>query len=135
MSSRNKGKERNVNRIFINHTHHASERWSETQKAAAQAYGDIVDVVVPDIPADWDGEQVAELVRQYVERLLMLNPAAVLCQGEFTYTYAMVRQLEKAGIPVLAACSVRQTVESTDEAGNTHRISVFKFVRFREYLS
>jgi len=124
-----------VKRIFINHTHHVSERWSDAQKTAAQEYGDIIDVAVPDIPAEWDEVQVTALAQQYVERLLMLNPAAVLCQGEFTYTYSVVRHLEQAGIPVLAACSVRQTLELTDEEENTYRTSLFKFVRFRKYVS
>ena len=100
---------------------------------AAQEYGPIQDITVPDIPADWDDAEVRSLADYYAARLIAMEPAAVLCQGEFTYTYALVERLLRSGVIVLAACSERQTAEMTDDDGKTYRESVFQFVRFRPY--
>jgi len=121
--------------MFINHTHHDSRNWSTGQLEAAHAYGSIQDLASPEIPADWNETEVLQLAETYAARLIAMQPKAVLCQGEFTYTYALVDILTQAGIPVLAACSERQTIEKTDESGNTYRTSIFKFVQFRCYAT
>ena len=46
---------------FINHTNHPSSRWEEGQRQAAEAYGTIVDLPFPRIPADWDAQAVHRL--------------------------------------------------------------------------
>ena len=120
--------------IFINHTNHPLARWSAAQRAAAEEYGEIVDLPFPDIAPEWDEAAVARLADEQAERILMQSPAAVLCQGEFTYSYALIRRLVAAGIPVLAACSRRESYETPDVAGHTTRTSVFAFVRFRRYV-
>jgi hypothetical protein len=119
--------------VFINHTHHNSQNWSTVQLQAAHCYGEVIDLSSPDIEADWNEQQVEDLAAQYVGKILALHPAGVLCQGEFTYTYAVVQRLQKAGIPVMAACSKRQVEEITDKEGNTKRMSLFQFIRFRRY--
>lgn len=119
--------------IFINHTNHPSSNWSKTQYKAAQAYGVLQDMLFPEIDADWDREYVEKLADETAALIKARHPSAVLCQGEFTYTYAMVRLLQQAGILVLAACSRRVVQEYVDAQGNTCKTSVFKFVRFREY--
>lgn len=120
--------------IFINHTNHPSARWSAAQRAAAEGYGEIVDLPFPDIAPDWDEAAVARLADRQAAAILGQAPAAVLCQGEFTYSYALIRRLAAAGIPVLAACSRREAQESIDASGHTLRTSVFAFLRFRRYL-
>jgi hypothetical protein len=120
-------------KVFINHTHHNSSHWSEKQLAAAGHYGEIIDMEAPVIGAHWNTEDVVRIAGEYAARIIALAPAAVLCQGEFTYTYALVSLLERAEIPVVAACSERQTIESIDAEGNTERTSLFQFVRFRSY--
>jgi hypothetical protein len=120
-------------KVFINHTHHNSQNWSPAQLQAAEDYGTVVDIPSPDIEASWDEQQVVALAEEYAEKIVALHPAGVLCQGEFTYTYAVVQRLQKAGIPVMAACSKRQVEEITDKEGNTKRMSLFQFIRFRRY--
>jgi hypothetical protein len=128
-----KRKNQMINSVFVNHTNHISSAWSEEQVIAAGVYGKIVDVLVPSIGATMDEQQVACIAQDYVVKILDIHPAAVLCQGEFTYTYDVVNLLRKAGIIVLAACSERCVVETTGQDGNTYRQSAFHFVRFREY--
>ena len=105
---------------FINHTNHPSARWSAEQISAAQAYGEILDVAFP-------------AVQKNLEKILAREPAVVLCQGEFNYTFAMVECLKASGVKVVAATSERATVEEILSDGSTRQISIFRFVQFKEY--
>lgn len=119
--------------IFLNHTNHVSENWSEIQRRVAESYGKIEDFPFPAIPAEATKEEVETIAGRYFDEIRKINPAAVLCQGEFTYTFVMVKLLQEAGIKVLAACSERCTEELVDIDGISRKESIFRFVQFREY--
>lgn len=118
---------------FINLSNHPSSDWKKEQVLAAQEYGEIIDMPFPGISANASEGDIADLAEQYAKEIADKNPAAVMCQGEFTFVYALVRRLNALGIVCVAACSERQTTEYTDENGKLKRESVFEFVRFREY--
>ena len=118
---------------FINHTNHPSSRWEEGQRYAAEAYGTIVDLPFPDISTEWGEMEVRHLAEENAIRILARRPAAVLVQGEFSYTVALVERLKAAGILVLSACSERLVHERVDENGETIRESRFVFRCFRTY--
>lgn len=118
---------------FINHTNHPSSRWEEGQRCAAEAYGAIVDLPFPDISTEWGEMEVRHLAEENAIRILARRPAAVLVQGEFSYTVALVERLKAAGILVLSACSERLVHERVDENGETIRESRFVFRCFRTY--
>lgn len=118
---------------FINHTNHPSSRWEEGQRYAAEAYGTIVDLPFPDISTEWGEMEVRHLAEENAIRILARRPAAVLVQGEFSYTVALVERLKAAGILVLSACSERFVHERVDENGETIRESRFVFRCFRTY--
>ncbi|MBR2214451.1 MAG: CRISPR-associated protein [Selenomonadaceae bacterium] len=120
-------------KIFVNHTNHPSTYWSEPQLTAARAYGDIMDVPFPNIPPDYSPQEVRRLAQKYFAVICDLKPAAVLCQGDFSYTFAMVNMLKEAGIVTLAATSQRIVTEAKTPGGSTQKVSLFEFVRFREY--
>lgn len=122
-----------MEKIFVNHTNHPSANWSDVQKKAAETFGKIVDVPFPDVPPNIDTAAVHELVLNNLQDILNLSPAAVLCQGEFNYTFAMVGELKRRGINVMAATSERVVSEVTESDGNTKKVSVFNFVQFRPY--
>ena len=122
-----------LKKIFVNHTNHPSDKWSPEQIAAAEKFGAVVDFPFPNVDANADEEKISELVEVNGQKILAMNPAAVLCQGEFSYTFAMVNFLQKNNLPVLAASSARVVEEIVTEDGSTQRISLFKFVRFRQY--
>lgn len=119
--------------MFINHSNHPSGRWPDAERVAAEHYGEIIDMPFPNIPADWDERQIAELAAQQAAEIAELQPAAVLCQGEFTYTYRLVSELSRQGIVCLSACSERVSAEEPQEDGSVRRVSYFDFVRFRRY--
>ena len=122
-----------MKKILINHTNHLSSQWSPEQIAAAEEYGEIADFPFPNIDANFDEAQISELVEVNGKKIIALNPAAVLCQGEYSYTYAMINFLRKNNVVVIAAASERVVEERVTEGGATQKISMFKFVRFRQY--
>ena len=119
--------------IFVNHTNHNSAQWSVEQRAAAEVYGQIIDLPFPPIPAEFGTEELSEIVSANLAKILELSPKAVLCQGEFVYTYLMVEQLKKHNILTLAACSERLATQNIEPDGTVKRVSIFQFVRFRNY--
>lgn len=122
-----------MKKIFINHTNHPSTRWCAEQISAAEVYGEILDIPFPAIEPEATAEEVREVVGIYLEKILAQEPAAVLCQGEFNYTFALVEQLKNFGVKVMAATSKRVTSEEVLPDGSTRQVSTFRFVRFREY--
>ena len=122
-----------MRKIFINHTNHPAARWSAEQISAAKIYGEILDVAFPAVNAAATTQEVSELVQSNLKKILELEPAIVLCQGEFNYTFAMVEELKKLGVKVVAATSERVAVEEILSDGSTRQISTFRFVQFREY--
>ena len=122
-----------MSRVFVNHTNHAALNWSAEQRSAAETFGEIVDVPFPEIPPQADEFAVAELAAENLREILKLRPAAVLCQGEFNYTFALVTALKEKNIPVLAATSERVTTETSLPDGSSKKVSVFRFVHFRRY--
>ena len=122
-----------MKKFFINHTNHPSERWSGEQRKAAQVYGEILDIPFPAVDAEATSAEVATQVEENLEKILVLEPAAVLCQGEFNYTFALVEQLKNLGITVVAATSERVVADEILPDGSTRQVSTFRFVQFREY--
>lgn len=120
-------------KIFINHTNHQSTDWSAIQREQAEKYGYIYDLNFPEIPAEADEDFIKEKAQNTFNAIKLINPEAVLCQGEYTYVYALVNLLKSQNIKVLAACSNRKVRELVTEGGKTEKVSEFEFVRFREY--
>ena len=86
-------------KVFINHTNHAAEDWSAAQITAAEKFGRVVDFPFPEVPPSFTVEEVRTMVLKNLQEILKLSLAAVLCQGEFNYTVAMVEELKKNKIP------------------------------------
>lgn len=121
--------------MFINYSNHASSLWSEEQIAAARKYGCIVDVPFIDIDPSWDEEKIIELAEKTAGEIAGYNPQAVMCQGEFTFTFALVTKLKERGIRCFSACAKRVVREHLNAEGKTVKESVFVFEGFREYKS
>ncbi len=121
-----------MDNIFINHTNHPSSLWTAAELQAAELYGKILDIPFPEIDPEWDGETVYKFAQESCKKLLAYHPAAVLCQGEFTYCYILITLLKEYGVTVLSACSKRETKE-WEENGKNIKKAIFTFVRFREY--
>ncbi len=118
--------------MFINLSNHASECWPQEQREAAGQWGEVVDYPFPAVPADMDGTQVSEMAEKIVDEIMAMAPHIVMCQGEFTLSYAIIRALRARGVTVVAACSERRVKETLVD-GKYEKRAGFEFVRFREY--
>ncbi|WP_302442447.1 CRISPR-associated protein [Colibacter massiliensis] len=118
--------------MFLNYTNHPLTQWPEAQIEAAKRYGELVERPFPQIDAAADESDIRALAVKELTEILALHPTVVLCQGEFTFVYAMVQGLKRAGVKVLAACSDRQTKEWLQDRA-PQKLTTFAFVRFREY--
>lgn len=115
---------------FINLSNHPSEGWSEEQLAAAQKYGEIVDIHFPNIEPSFTTSMVNSLAGITVDTITALGKdITVHIMGEMTFTYAIVSRLKALGITCLASTTERNTITTPDGK----KISEFKFVQFREY--
>ncbi len=119
---------------FINLSNHPSKFWGDKQREASLKYGEILDYPFPVVDPYATSEEVNGLANQISDDIIRKSPEAVMCQGEFTLTFAIVHCLQKQGIKVLSACTERHVSEETDENGRTSRKSIFEFVQYREYL-
>lgn len=118
--------------MFINFSNHPSTKWGTEQLAAAKEYGEVVDMAFPNVNPSASTQQIHELAKSYVDKMLEMQPACVLCQGEFCICFAVISELKKNGIKVVAACSERK-VEEKKVGNDTEKVSYFSFVQFREY--
>jgi len=119
--------------MFINCSNHKSIDWSAEQKSAAKAYGEIVDISFPSVPATSSEAEVSEIADGLLEKIKGYSPACVMCQGEFTLTFSLVKKLIDANIKTVAACSEREAQEVKLEDGSTQKKVTFRFSGFREY--
>jgi hypothetical protein len=116
--------------MLINLTNHPLHKWDEKQQQKAEElYGEIKDIQFPNIPPDASEDDIAQLAEDYLQKILPLKPQAVHIQGEFTFTYRMVRLLAEHNISCIASTTNRIMHENPDGS----RTYQFEFVRFREY--
>lgn len=119
--------------MFVNFSNHPSAGWGVEQREAAEKSGAICDMPFPAVPPKATGTEIEEAAEKIAGEILSLNPDAVLCQGEFTLSYAVIRILRENNIKVVAACSERKS-EDIIENGSTVKKATFSFVGFREYI-
>ena len=124
--------------MLINLSNHPSDRWGEKQMHLTnEMFGAVLDLPFPPIDPEADENEVKELANDYFNRVTAIfdecanepKPNAVHIQGEFTFVFALVSLLLSSGIKCVAS-TTRRTVE---EEANGKKISVFEFVKFREY--
>lgn len=122
-----------MNHTFVNLTNHPSARWSDAQRRAALEYGPIRDLPFPAISERDMLEDLSRLAADYLEKIKAFENPVVLIQGEAVFSYRLVRLLEQAGIPALAAVSRRQVQETVLPDGTTQKTAYFVFEGFRLY--
>ena len=136
--------------MFINYTNHPSASWGEKQTNEAKKYGEIRDVLFPNISPQMTVQELTELVKTESKKIVSVveseKDSAVLCQGESVFTYMLVNSLlgRKLGahrwqsglrnLKVLSAVSERKVVEIVD-GDVTQKKSEFYFEGFREYTN
>ncbi|MCR5670313.1 MAG: hypothetical protein K6G10_04845 [Butyrivibrio sp.] len=119
----------------MNFSNHPHSKWDRNQTEAASKFGDIIDIPFPEVPAEAGENAIYDLAKKCVEQIesTLGDDGAVMVQGEFSLTYAVVTLLKQKGIKALSACSERLVTEEVDENGERVRKVRFEFKRFREY--
>lgn len=119
--------------MLINLSNHPTVMWLPEQLAAAHnAYGEVIDLPFPAVPADADEAEILALAQTYlrkVQNTYAPEVAAIHIMGEMTFTYTLVCLLKDAGYTCVASTTLRKVYEEAPG----RRTSVFHFVRFREY--
>lgn len=118
--------------MFINFSNHPSEMWSIEQKKESEIYGDIIDITFPNVSPYADSCEIEKMSEKCVNDIMKNNPECVMCQGEFTLSYQVIKKLKEKGVKVVAACSER-VVSEISVNGKSEKKSVFRFVKYREY--
>ncbi|MBE6328913.1 MAG: CRISPR-associated protein [Bacteroidales bacterium] len=119
--------------MLINLTNHPSSRWSDKQKAAAEVYGEIVDMPFPVIDEAGDEKYIATLADEYLNKIVNLSDTqsvVVHLMGEQTFSYALIKRLRERGITCVASTTKRIVKEEVQ--GKKSEV-IFQFERFRAY--
>jgi hypothetical protein len=129
--------------MLINNTNREHTTWGEDQLEASKDFGEIVDMIMPGIPAEADeaeADRIAGLVvRRILRRLGRENAGtgneqdAVICQGDFTLVYRVVTRLKEARVTVVAPTFQRVTKPTLRPDGTTVPGYSFRFERYRQY--
>lgn len=121
--------------MFVNVSNHPSSLWDEKQLGAARVYGEVVDVEFPQVPPEFDTNEIISLAEHYLQKIMELKKNSkdedfvVHVMGEFTFCFCLTRMLQRKGIKCVASTTTRETQKLED--GST--VSKFNFYRFREY--
>ncbi len=119
--------------VFINLSNHPSSKWGEKERNAAREYGDIMDIPFPEIDPEASAEKISDLAEIYLKKIIEVDEPVVMIQGEFTFSYALIRRIREKGITAVAGCTKRKVEERVMPDGTAVKNSVFEFVGFREY--
>lgn len=119
-------------KLFINLSNHPSDKWGEDQLSAARQYGEVTDMPFPNIPPELSGEDIEKMAEETKSKIVSLYPDAditVHIVGEPMFIYKLVPLLKSVGI----RCVSSTTYHDTKDLGDGKKLTVFHFVRFREY--
>lgn len=118
--------------LFINLSNHSSVGWSKEQLAAANHYGEVLDMEFPNVAPEAGEKDIAALADSLVEQIVKKSHdhrVTVHVMGEMCLTFAIVRRLQACGIPCISSTTRRVVEELPD--GSKH--AEFHFKRFRSY--
>ncbi len=118
--------------MFINLSNHPFATWSSSQLSAAREYGELQEIAFPNIDPELSKVNVQKEADACVTMILETYPTenlTVHIMGEQTFSYHVVKQLQKAGVRCVASTTERIVEETEDH----QKLVRFSFVQFREY--
>ncbi|MCR5774934.1 MAG: hypothetical protein K6G42_07610, partial [Lachnospiraceae bacterium] len=117
-----------------NLSNHPSSGWSAEQyDYAASRWGEIQDIAFPKLGPEISGEEVLQLVKEYLDRLPAKEEGPVFVSGEYSFTYAMVDELLNRGYRAMFVRSENTVSTTMHEDGSSERMMGYRFVRFEDY--
>jgi len=132
--------------MLLNISNHPKSSWSKEQISQAESiYGVIIDIPFPEIDPESSLEEIKKLAEQYSATVLDYISSiynkntegnsyqnVVHLMGEFTFVFNLLEKLKILGIKAVNSTTSRESRSISNKTG-TEKISVFKFVKFREY--
>lgn len=118
--------------MLLNLSNHPSTNWSTEQTALAhQQFGEIEDMLFPQISPLENTEGVVVLAKTYCHRILAMNKPllTVHLMGELSFCFALTKMLQQEGINVVCSTTHRTVLEEKDGK----KTMLFKFQQFRPY--
>ena len=120
--------------MLINLSNHPSSKWDVKQLNEANLlFGTVQDESFPNIPPDWDMEQVETLAREYFEKIKSIEKKtgakpAIHITGELVFCFLLIQMLLHDGFRCITSTTERIVKEE-----NNVKITVFNFIKFRNY--
>lgn len=131
--------------MFINISNHPLKNWSSEQiRAAIELSGDeeLIDFPFPNVDPTVDEGQVLKLAEKTAASVMDIVEEArdrgvrvkAHVMGQQMMAFFIVMLLMNRGVDVYESTTERKALEEIKEDGSIVKTSVFKFVRFREYI-
>lgn len=118
--------------LFINLSNHPSSSWTAEQLAAAEAFGELVDMPFPQVAPDATANDIKTLAKAQVASIMKqaeTHTVTVHVMGEMSLIYRIVRMLSERGIRCVCSTSYRVVKDQ----GDGRRLVEFNFNSFRDY--
>jgi hypothetical protein len=125
--------------IFLNLSNHGVSTWRPEQLDAARALGlgEPADLPggMPLVDPEADADEVSDQAEELAQRAIHQGARGAHVAGEFTLTLALVRALQRRGVPCYAATTRREVEARPGPGGETQKLVYFRFIRWRPYPS
>ena len=118
--------------LFINLSNHPSSSWTAEQLAAAEVFGELIDMPFPQVAPDATAEDIKTLAEAQVATIMKqaeTHTVTVHVMGEMSLIYRIVRMLSERGIRCVCSTSYRVVKDQ----GDGRRLVEFNFNSFRDY--
>jgi hypothetical protein len=123
--------------FFANLSNHPVSSWTDTQRETALAlnFGAPMDLpdLVSEIPPDDAMTSVSARAARVADEVVARGARGAFVAGEFTYTVALVRELQSLGVRCFAATTRREVSTKILDDERIETLHTFCFVRWREY--
>lgn len=118
--------------LFINLSNHPSGTWTAEQLAAAEPFGELVDMPFPQVAPDATVADIKALADEQVAAIMqraVTHTVTVHVMGEMSLVYRIVSLLSERGIRCVCSTSYRVVKDE----GDGRRLVEFHFNTFRDY--
>jgi hypothetical protein len=117
--------------MFVNVSNHSSDKWSPEQLKSARQFGEVVDLGFPNVNPNLFSVELEDLVLEWLEKITSLEKDEMIhvhLMGETGFVCRLAMRLSNLKFHVLHSTTARVVEEKADGT----KVSIFKFVRFRD---
>jgi len=103
----------------------------EKQELFQLGYNEVISIRHPQIPPQWDMQQVTKFVKTFEEKIIDKHGDydALWVQGDFRFFYAFC-QWANGHLPLYVATTFREAKEQKMPDGSIQKISIVRHIKF-----